>query len=404
MTGTVHRRHRSTPRRLLALLVLGLWAAALATVAPSGPATASPRSKVVVTRTNPKVPGDVDHPDGAVASGLVGRGLAAAPDPAECAAATYCDVVPLDLVTPTDVGPADDFRVQIDIYWNVKPADFNDDQGLAFYLYDNTQIKSDPGYTPKQPGQNGYGPSDTTSKYTLKALNTSKGSVGDQNPCYQHRIRPGDTAAVPVEHCSTVVLNDPRLPERDGVNYNLVILNDNQFENLGYWIRAQLLVTPADTPKEVLEPPATATPTLPPPPPNVAPPPLPHTPLPVAAPSETVGSVVGTIPVTGPLYAPQVFGGIYPTVPVSPAGPSTRATPLPALDASLDPLLSQIRGRPLEDELRGPPLQVATRVTKPPRPPSGTLLAVSLATLPLMGLGGGALFMVRRRAVMARLR
>lgn len=179
----------------------------------SNPASGFTTKTVTITKETP-----VTVKLGPIAGNYPG-GTAAVPTPSGCGNAdntapfqATCDRVPLKIVTPSDLGPTDDFLVTISVSWD--PADEVDEgtgvNDLDVYLYDNQQI--------------GKRTSSTSTTFTRLAVS----ATGSQP--------------------EVIKLFSPDL-----VDYNLVVINFAG-PNLSYTVKADLKVDSFESPFEDLGP------------------------------------------------------------------------------------------------------------------------------------------------------
>ena len=202
---------RTAARTFIAALATALVAAGLGLL--STPAEARTQSRLVV-RNGAKASGDYpeftrDLPQSSVS----------VPDPDQCAAATHCDTIPIQIDIPTNIGKGDDYFVELVLEWDDKFTD------LDVFLWDDKQTKEK---LRKQPGEDGYTPDQTTSDYTQVANDTER--------------RP-----------AVMLLKEPRL-----VNYNLVVLNyaGGGFAGASgpYHVRGRMIINEYTPPEEYKDP------------------------------------------------------------------------------------------------------------------------------------------------------
>ncbi|HEV7887767.1 MAG TPA: hypothetical protein VGO92_09420 [Acidimicrobiales bacterium] len=139
------------------------------------------------------------------------------PNPTQCLAANFCDVIPLDVQVPTDIAPGDDFVLKVIVSWE----DVTDD--LDMYLFDD-------GQTQQEKDQNGGG--DPAS------------GTPSAGPSYTQKA-----SATNGEGQMDLTLAEPRLGK-----YNLVV-NHYLGNNTGYHVDARIIVAGFKRPFESLEPP-----------------------------------------------------------------------------------------------------------------------------------------------------
>lgn len=132
--------HASTRRALAVLLVTVLAVVAGLATGASGLEqegfTLAPRE--TVERDYPPIP--APEPASVTVGGVVG--------PDECAALPSCHLVPIDVATPGDLEPGDDFYVVLSISWEYSSDAHAED--LDVYLYDDgqtTEAEGSSGYT-----------------------------------------------------------------------------------------------------------------------------------------------------------------------------------------------------------------------------------------------------------------
>lgn len=327
-------------------------------------------------------------------------GPSVTPGPDECALEQvfYCDVIPVNIVPPQAFLDGGDFDVIIDILpcngWptppaagkpippDVVPGCFRDNtKGIAAALYDDKQIKA----AIRQPGDDGWDPQGGGDLVAnVKPYTLIDEAVQERDPITDQPVGPPNARQIRLEH--------PDLEKYNLVVVNKGIANPSPTQTVNAWvnyaIEIEILVEePPVPPFEIGDPELNPIPFVD----------TPFTPLPeVTGPVASVADALDLPLVTQPL-TPRVLPSSSVTIEtVSDTPPEPESLGL--VDASLDPFLQGIKRQNLDEELAGPPLEVAAAQEDPPVPPSGTSLLLSLLAIPVIGGFGYGGFLLRRRA------
>ena len=339
MIGRNDRRRGAAVRRLAQLGVLSLVVAALG--GPMGTSAALEQAEGLtvgedetVAQEYPPLATFNPAPDDPATGSKV--------EPEDCRTATWCDIIPLEVVTPADLGEEEEFFVRVKLEWETEnipasPATDNETRAandLDLYVWDDPE-----------------GEAEVASAST------------NQEPEELALFRP--TAG----------------------RYQIVVANFLG-PNTGYRLTATYKNEPLIPPFESLEPVFEL-----PPPPSEAPAfePMPEVPEPepVEAPPASSGVPVPESPVAAPdLPAPP------PLEPVA-----VDADPdFEEFDDS--DFADELAAPPQNDVLR----ERKTRVVAPPEPVSAPMVVLWMAVLPLVLAGGGGLFLARRGSGVLRIK
>lgn len=425
----------SIKKALVALGAVAVVAAALVLVPGGGePAQAGVVNRMVVNTTDEVVyVGRKLAPGGPIAVakppypeecglGVVGQSVLPNPPPADQEYpnlgpfSAFCDVVPLTVQVPSNVKPSDDVRLTLRLFWpqqlpngtmlvnctdNPPPPGEqctpNPSSNLDLWLWDDKQALAAKKPIPEFDGQNtAWTPAEVFTQYTLLRAGT-----GEKRPA---KIVVNDAKS---DTFNIVILNSNAHPFDSAQSVNPAVPGCSQ--RVGpvtvgqgciatqaqpsgpcvapngvpgcYVLKAKLDVISDDLPSEKGEPEQAVTRFIPRVP----------TTLPEILPEADASDVIGP-PL--PNLTPVDFGA---TVLPPPQASNDDVSVLGAVESSVDPLLESIKASSLEDELAAPELQTAVSEEPPPVPPSGALVAVSMAALPVLALGATALFLIRRR-------